>query len=160
MSSTVPGSPLFVFTPAGGRVECSAFSAPFKVLAVILVTMAAAWTWQMWSDGLLTLTLQSSGWLLAALGMMIFTEWHILRGKTSLDTTTLQQSWVWNKRVELSDLAYVKLIRIRGLNWLIAPRLYTKTFSGKLAVFYASAPAMLIEFQRLEEELKVLRTQC
>lgn len=91
--------------------------------------------------------------------MMAYTEWHIVRGKTTLDSTCLQQSWVWAKRTELRDLAYAKLIRVRGLDWLIAPRLYTKTFSGKLAVFYAAAPEMLAEFQRLEQELKTLRNQ-
>lgn len=152
-------SPKFMFNPSDGRVECSAFSTPFKVIAVVLVTMAAGWTWQMWADGILVLTLQSSGWLLAALGMMVFTEWHILRGTTSLDSTALQQSWIWDKHVKLNDLAYTKLIRLRGLEWLIAPRLYTKTFSGKLAVFYAASPSMLAEFQRLESELKALRNQ-
>lgn len=112
----------------------------------------------MWLDGLLILTMQSSGWLLAALCMMVVTQWYILRGKTSLDESALQQSWVWNKRVELKDLAYAKLIRIRGLDWLIAPRLYTKTLSGKLTVFYASKPAMLMEFERLETAIKALRT--
>jgi len=150
-------SPVFSFAPAGGRIECSAFSTPFKALAVGLVTLAMMWAWKMWADGLLILNLQSSGWLLAALCMMAYTEWHILRGKTTLDSKALQQSWVWSKRTELQDLAYAKLIRVRGLDWLIAPRLYTKTFSGKLAVFYAAAPAMLIEFERLEKELKALR---
>ena len=152
------GSLTFAFAPKGGRVECSAFSTSFKSLAAVLVTMAAVWTWRLWQDGVLVMTLQSSGWLLAALCMMIWTEWHILRGRTSLDTLALQQSWIWNKRVELHDLAYARLIQIRGLNWLIAPRLYTKTFSGKLTVFYASEPGVLAEFKRLERELKALQT--
>ena len=150
---------VLAFAPTEGRIECSAFSTPFKALAVFLVTLATVWTWQMWLDGLLILTMQSSGWLLAALCMMVVTQWYILRGKTSLDESALQQSWVWNKRVELKDLAYAKLIRIRGLDWLIAPRLYTKTFSGKLTVFYASKPAMLMEFERLETAIKALRTE-
>ena len=58
---------------------------------------------------------------------------------------------------ELGDLAYCKLIRVRGFEWLIAPRLYTKTYAGKLAIFYASSPAMISEFQRMESELKALR---
>lgn len=151
------GPQVFAFAPKGGRIECSAFSTPFKALAVALVTAAMIWAFKMWIDGVLIFTLQSSGWLIAALCMMAYTEWHILRGKTTLDNTALQQSWVWSKRTELRDLAYAKLIRVQGLDWLIAPRLYTKTFSGKLAVFYAAAPAMLSEFQRLEQELKAVR---
>jgi hypothetical protein len=76
-----------------------------------------------------------------------------------LDSQAIEQAWVWKKRVELSDLAYAKLIRVPGFEWLIAPRLYTKTFSNKLSVFYASDTAMLNEFQRLSSELQAYRLQ-
>ncbi len=150
---------LFTFTPAGGRVESSSFSVPFKVLATALIAPAVAWGWHMWSTGVIAWTLASSGWLLAALCLMLYTGWYIYNGKTTLDNITLEQTWVWHKRAELRQLAYVKLIRMRGLEWLIAPRLYTKTYAGKLAIFYASSPAMLAEFQRMEAELKALRVR-
>ena len=150
---------LFSFTPAGGRVESSAFSIPFKVLATALILPAVVWGWQMWSSGTIALTLASSGWLVAALCLMLYTGWYIFNGRTTLDSAALEQTWVWRKRTELRQLAYVKLIRLRGLDWLIAPRLYTKTYAGKLAIFYASSPAMLAEFQRMESELKALRTR-
>jgi len=149
----------FAFTPQGGRLECSAFSIPFKALALAIVTLALAWGWRLWSNHLVEFTVQSGGWLIAALAMMLYTEWHILRGTTVLDAQAIRQSWVWNKQVDLQQLAYAKLIRLRGLEWLIAPRLYTKTFSGKLATFYAADSAMLAEFKRLEQELTVLRQQ-
>ncbi len=138
----------------------AAFSLPFKLLAVALIAMALAWATHMWSTGMLEWSLRSSGWFLAALGMMSYTVWHILNGKTTLDETALQQTWVWRKRVELHELAYAKLIRVRGLEWLIAPRLYTKTFSNKLAVFYAISPTMLQEFQRIELALKEQSAQA
>ena len=148
---------LFTFTPTGGRIESSAFSVPFKVLATALIAPAVIWGWQLWSSGTIALTLASSGWLFAALCLMVYTGWYIFNGKTTLDNITLEQTWVWHKRAELRQLAYVKLIRMRGLEWLIAPRLYTKTYAGKLAIFYASSPAMLVEFERMEAELKALR---
>ena len=150
---------LFSFDPIGGRLECSAFSTPFKVLAVVLVTAAVAWGLHMWVNGLIEATLASSGWLFAALCMMVYTQWYIVTGKTRLSSEALEQSWVWNKRTPLNELAFAKLIRLRGFDWLIAPRLYTKTFSGKLAVFYAADKAMLAEFERLEHELKAVRTR-
>lgn len=150
---------LFSFAPSGGRMECSAFSAPFKFLATALVTAAVAWGWHMWTNGLIETTLASSGWLFAALCMMIYTEWYIVTGKTKLSSEALEQAWVWNKRTKLNELAFVKLIRVRGFEWLIAPRLYTKTFSNKLAVFYAADKAMLAEFERLERELKLVRNR-
>ncbi len=126
---------------------------------MLLVSLVVVWGWRMWAAGQIEANLHSSGWLLATLAMMAYTEWHIFKGKTSLDSTTLQQSWMWHKRVELCELAYAKLFRIRGLDWLIAPRLYTKTFSGKLAAFYAAGPDMLAEFQRLELALNARLTQ-
>ena len=148
---------LFSFTPAGGRVESSAFSLPFKVLATALIAPAVIWGGQLWTSGTIAMTLASSGWLFAALCLMVYTGWYIYNGKTTLDNSTLEQTWVWHKRAELRQLAYVKLIRIRGFDWLIAPRLYTKTYAGKLAIFYAASPTMLAEFQRMEAELKALR---
>ena len=150
---------LFSFAPSGGQIVCSAFSATFKSLATVLVAAAVAWGWHMWANGLIEVTLTSSGWLIAALCMMVYTHWYIVTGKTKLSSEALEQSWVWNKRTALNELAFVKLIRVRALDWLIAPRLYTKTFSGKLAIFYASDRAMLAEFGRLEYELKLLRTR-
>ena len=150
---------LFAFVPAGGKVVSSAFSMPFKALAVALIAPALIWAGQMWIEGSVASTLQSGGWLLAALCLLVYTGWFILNGKTTLSCTTIEQTWVWRKRAEINQLAYVKLIRIKGLDWLVAPRLYTKTYSGKLAIFYASAPALLVEFERLEAELKALRTR-
>lgn len=150
----------FVFTPANGPMQCPAFSVPFKLLAVTIVTLAMLWAWHMASQGLIELTLQSSGWLGAALAMMAYTEWHILTGRTTLDPQFLQQTWVWRKRVALNELAYVKLFRVPGLDWLIAPRLYTRTYSNKLSVFYAASPAMLAEFGRLEASLASFRQQA
>lgn len=149
MSEAAPLS----FSPQGGSLSCSAFSGSFKALAVLLVSLAFIWGWRMWAHGLLEPTWQSSGWLLAALGLMAYTEWHILRGKTTLNSETIKQSWMWDKQVALHDLAFAKLFRVRGLDWLIAPRLYTKTFSGKMAAFYAADPAMLAEFKRLAQAL-------
>ncbi len=156
---SLTGEPAFTFTPQGGPLECSAFTASFKALAVVIVGAGFVWAWRMWASGILGASLQSSGWLAAALGMMAYTEWFILTGKTSLDGTALKQTWMWNKRTELRELAYAKLIRVRGMEWLIAPRLYTKTFSGKLAVFYAASPAMLAEFERLAQALQTMRNQ-
>ena len=148
---------LFSFAPSGGRVESSAFSVPFKILATALIAPAVIWGGQLWTSGTIAMTLASSGWLFAALCLMVYTGWYIYNGKTTLDNSTLEQTWVWHKRAELRQLAYVKLIRIRGFDWLIAPRLYTKTYAGKLVIFYASSPDMLVEFQRMEAELKALR---
>jgi hypothetical protein len=72
---------------------------------------------------------------------------------SSVSSTHLKQSWIWNKEMLISDLAYVKLIRLRGFDWLIAPRLYARTHGGKFASFYASTPAVLEQFEKISTKL-------
>lgn len=147
----------FLFTPLRDRTESNAFSLAFKTLTVVVVSLASGWAWQMWTGGVLELRWETSGWMGAALCMMLYTQWFILKGVTVLDAQTIEQTWVWKKQVQLNDLAYAKLIHIRGFEWLIAPRLYTKTFSNKISVFYAADASMLEELQRLANELQAHR---
>ena len=113
------------------------------------------WAGHMLVNGQLEPTLSSSGWVGLALSMMSYTGWYILTGVTTLDSMALQQTWVWHKRIDLRELAYAKLIRVPGFDWLIAPRLYTKTASNKLTVFYASSKPMLAELKKIESALQV-----
>ena len=147
----------FVFPLPEGPLSAPAFSKTFKLIAIAVVLMAWAWSWQLWFLDVLAPTLQSSGWIVAALALMSYTLWHVLRGRTQLSALAIEQSWVWTKRMELSQLAYAKLVRVRGLEWLVAPRLYTRSFAGKMAVFYTADPALLALFTRLETELRATR---
>lgn len=148
----------FSFTPSRPEQAGPAFTRPFKLLATLLVAACAAWLASLWRAGALG-TGGSSGlvWFLSALALMLYTWWHILSSRTRLDGTALQQSWIWDKKLELRELAYCKLIRIRGLDWLIAPRLYARTLLGKFAVFYAADPELLADFERLARELEAFR---
>ena len=89
---------------------------------------------------------------------MAYTVGHLLMGKTTLTSKGLGQTWIWDKQVELRDLAYAKLIRVPGLDWLIAPRVYVRTLMGKFTVIYACDPDMVEEFKRLSAELKKFRS--
>lgn len=148
------GPPPFRFEPAGGAIRGPAFSVFFKVLATVLVFGSAAWFARLWLAGALPGLLT---WFLAALAMMLYTWWCVLRSVTTLDTEALHQSWIWDKKLELRELAYGKIVRVPGLDWLIAPRLYARTLMGKFAVFYATDPRMIAEFERLAFELKAFR---
>lgn len=80
---------------------------------------------------------------------MIFTVASIYRSQTTLTDKTLKQTWIWDKEVALPELVYAKLIRVRGFDWLIAPRLYVRTMMGKFTVFYAAEKPMIQAFERL-----------
>jgi len=153
------GPPPFRFTPSRGpTMHSRALSPCFKLLATALALGLAYWFIVLWLDGKVAGGAVSiMSWFMAALAMTLYTWWHILRSVTSLDSSQLQQTWVWPKKMELRELAYGKLIRVRGLEWLIAPRLYVRTLLGKFAVFYAADPAMIAEFERLVAELKDFR---
>lgn len=153
------GPPPFRFTPAhAGRIS-PAFSLPFRILATLIVAAGSLWLALLWHAGSLGTPGRSSGlgWLIAGMVLMLYTWWHILRSRTRVDETALHQTWVWDKKLELRELAYCKLIRVRGLDWLIAPRLYARTLMGKFAVFYAADPLVLADFERLVRELAAFR---
>jgi hypothetical protein len=156
------GPPPFRFTPTTQPQRCRAFSLPFRVLAMAMVAWCAYWVFSLWSSGQLNAgsgqaVASGLNWALAALALMAYTLWCILTSITTLTSGTLEQTFVWNKKVELRELAYVKLIRVPGLDWLIAPRLYCRTLLGKFSVFYAADTQMIADFERMRDELSAFR---
>lgn len=135
-----------------GPVQGPAYSRAFRALALGIVlacsagTAQLAWTEQLKGGGLV--------WSLAALAMMGWITWHILRSRTTLSSERLHQSWVWDKHLALQDLAYARVIRIPGLDWLVAPRLYARSLGGKFTVFYGASPALIAEFTRLQQTVR------
>lgn len=151
------GPPPFRFVPREPGIVSPAFSRPFKVLATLIVLGCVAAFAQSGMAAQRTGSAWGGGWFIAGLLLVAYTWVTILRSVTRLDAVALHQSWMWDKRLDLADLAYCKLIRVKGLDWLIAPRLYARTLMGKFSVFYAASPAMLAEFERLTSELKAFR---
>jgi hypothetical protein len=152
------GPPPFRFSPQTPDLCASAYTLAFKVLTCGMVALASLWLTSLWSKGALG-SGGSSGlaWFITALALMLYTSWHILTSTTRLDATTLHQSWVWDKKMELRELAYCRMIRFPGLDWLIAPRLYARTLSGKFSVFYVAEPHLISEFERLAKEVAQFR---
>jgi hypothetical protein len=134
-----------------------AYSRTFRLLATLLVFGACAWLAMLWYAGKLQLSSSLGLWFLAAAAMMLYTWFCIVSGVTTLDEAQLQQTWMWSRKMELRELAYARVIRVRGLEWLIAPRIYLRTLTGKFAVFYAADAAMVREFERLAAELAAFR---
>jgi hypothetical protein len=135
-----------------GPVQGPAYSLAFRLLAIGIVLACSAgtaqlvWVGQLSGNGVL--------WSLSALAMMGWMTWHILRSRTTLSPESLHQTWVWDKHLALQELSYARIIRIPGLDWLIAPRLYARTLGGKFTVFYAASPALVAEFTRLQQAVR------
>ena len=137
-------------------ISGKAFSVAFRVLAILLVEGVAWWAYVLWSNGKLGNSLTTSMlWLVAAIILMAITVYYVFRSVTSITATHLKQSWIWDKEMLVADLAYAKLIRLRGFEWLIAPRLYARTHGGKFASFYASTPDVLQQFEKISSKLKL-----
>lgn len=154
------GPPSFRFElPDGQPMQGPAFSPAFKLIATVLLAGTTGWFVNLWLAGKVSGGIVSIlSWFLAALVLMAFTWWSIVRSVTRLDAEAVRQTWVWNKKMELRELAYGKLIRVPGFDWLIAPRLYLRTLEGKFQVFYAADPRMIAQFERLVRELKAFRS--
>jgi len=150
------GPPPFVFRPEGGRVEGPAFSRVFQSLATVLVAGGIGWIWRLYQRDAITVG-PGLLWVAAGLGLMLWTWVCVLRSRTAITGAVIEQRWIWDKRLPLADLAYCKLIRVTGLEWLIAPRVYVRTLSGKFLVFYGATPALVSEFSRLSRELAEFR---
>ena len=157
-NNTLPamGPPPFKFVPTVVGAS-PAYSITFKLLATVIVFGCSAAFLQNWWTGRAAGGVAGGGWFLGAVLLLLYTWVNILRSTTRIDEQGLSQTWVWNKHMELRELAYGKLIRVRGLEWLIAPRLYVRPLMGKFAVFYATSPEMIAEFERLVKELKAFR---
>lgn len=148
----------FRFTPEGGEVAGPAFSRTFRAFATVIVGGCILWFAQLWSRGALGSGVSTgTGWFIAGLVLMAWTWWSIMVSRTRISASGLHQRWVWDKAMPFDDLAYARLIRVPGLGWLIAPRLYVRTLAGKFTVFYGASPALIREFERLGEELKAFR---
>ena len=154
------GPPPFRFELPGGQpLRGPAFSPAFKFIATVLVAGTVGWFIQLWMAGKVSGGAVSIlSWFLAALALMGYTWWCIVRSVTQIDADAITQTWVWNKKMELRELAFGKMIRVRGFEWLVAPRLYVRTLTGKFTVFYAADPRMIREFERLVLELKAFRS--
>lgn len=153
----------FKFQPSTPEPSGRAFSLTFRILAMTMLVMSLVWMLKLWFLGDLgaqeTTPASAKVWFGAAWGLMAYTCWHIWTSRTCLKDQTLAQSWIWNKQVAISELAFCKLIRIKGLEAVLAPRLYARTLNGKITVLYTADPLVLKDFERLCQELTQFRNE-
>lgn len=151
----------FEFAPTRDVVEGAAFSGSFKTITLLTVVGSAYWLLALWQQGKFGDTgftgLKAAGWFVLAWVLLAWTAWHVMRSRATLDTQGLHQTWIWDKHMAYGDLAYAKLIRIRGLEWFMAPRFYVRNLVGKFAVFYVTSPEVMAECERLSKELQEFR---
>lgn len=152
----------FRFELQAEKLEGPAFSVAFKSLTCLVVTLSGYWLFSLWQQGKFGGQadfegLRFAGWFILGWGLLACTAWFVLISRVRLDSSGITQSWMWVKHFDFDDLAVAQLIRIRGLEWLFAPRLYARRLDGKFSVFYVSDASVMLEMNRLSQELKAFR---
>ena len=152
----------FRFQPQPEVLEGAAFSRSFQALTGFILVGSGYWLLSLWQQGKFggdtgIAGLRAAGWFILAWALLAWTAWHVLQSRARIDAQGIHQTGIWDKHVAFDDLAFAKLIRMRGLEWLIAPRMYVRTLVGKFAVFYVEDATVLAECERLCVELKTFR---
>ena len=137
-------------TPPGQPMSGPAFGPVFRLLAWSILLALAAWIWRLQPDW----RSSQGAWVGVAWAMLAYICWHIQRSRIVLDGEKIEQTWMWRRRMSLRELAYLKVMRVRGLEFLIAPRLYARNLGSTFSFFYCADKAMLDEFARLAEALR------
>ena len=159
---TALGPKPFVFLPTTDPLEGPAFSRAFQAITWVTLLGSGYWLLSLWQQGKFGGEtgldgLRAAGWFVLGWGLLAWTTWHVMFSHCRLDATGIHQTWIWDKHMSYDELAYAKLIRIRGLEWFMAPRFYVRTLLGKFAVFYVSSPHVQQECERLSAELSAFR---
>ena len=146
-SSSLP----YPYTPPAQPMSGPAFGPVFRLLAWSILLALAVWIWRLQPDW----RSSQGAWVGVAWAMLAFICWHIQRSRIVLDGEKIEQTWMWRRRMSLRELAYLKVMRVRGLEFLIAPRLYARNLGSTFSFFYCADKAMLDEFARLAEALRL-----
>lgn len=140
----------YPYQPPPQAMNGQAFGPVFKAMAWSILLTLLVWIWRLDFDWR-----SSQGALVAAAwAMLAYIVWHIQRSRIVLDAEKIEQTWMWRRRLALRELAFIQVMRVRGLEFLIAPRIYARNLGGTFTFFYCSDRAMLDEFARLAEALR------
>ncbi len=127
-----------------------AFGPLFKALAWGMSLGLGAWIWRLEIDW----RTRHGAWVAVAWAMLVCIAWFIQRSRTVLDAQGIEQTWMWRRQVALRELAMLKVMRVPGLEFLIAPRVYARTLGGRFHFFYCHDRRLLQEFSRLSQALR------
>lgn len=116
-------------------------------MAVIMVLSLLAFA--VWSVPALRTTDWSLGNLVIYGGALLCIVWvgyWIFRSRIRLEGEVLTQTWLWTKREQAAEVAQLKLVHVRGLEQVMAPRLLVRRRNGAITWFYAADARLLTGF--------------
>lgn len=136
-------------SPGPASVSGPAFPHLIKALSTALVVAVLVWgagalREVVWAD----FSLGAAVLFGSALLITVIVWLWMLKSRTQISHETIEQTWIWHKRVQIKDITQAKLIYVPYLSWLIAPRLIVRAGMG-LQVFYSADPSVLKAFALL-----------
>jgi hypothetical protein len=141
---------IYNVTPASG----AAFGVFFKLLAIGMAAGIALWFAYLYQLGRFgDAGLKGIGLLLVGVAMVLYFAWHIARSRCSVDEQAIEQTWMWQRRYLLADVVFIKLLGVRSLDWLVAPRAYLRLADGKFAFVYFSGAPLRTAFEQLTQQM-------
>lgn len=132
-------------------VEGASYAWGTRVLATLLVLGLVLLAWRHAGHPALAQPSRPAlVYLLCALLIVTIGYWQVLRSRTRIDATHLRQGvGPLQRSVALADIAQLLLIRVRGLEWLITPRLVVRSRSLGRCSFHGADARLLRAFERL-----------
>ncbi|MBX3642694.1 MAG: hypothetical protein KF720_06440 [Rubrivivax sp.] len=126
------------------------FAPGAKVAATLLMLLLAAMAWRN-ADHPALRQLSAPVLLLALLAAAIVAAgyWSVLRSHTAIDGAEIRQIGLLPRRVALADIAQLKLVRLRGLEWLVTPRLVVRARGLGTSTFYCADAGVLDAVEQL-----------
>ncbi len=140
----------YPYTPPPSTLCGRAFGPVFRALAWGILLALLVWVWRLDFDW----RSSHGAWVAVAWAMLAYIAVHIQRSRIILDGQAVEQTWMWRRRMALRELAFMKVMRVRGLEFLIAPRIYARNLGGTFVFFYCHDRALLDEFERLAQALQ------
>jgi hypothetical protein len=86
--------------------------------------------------------------LLGSAAMLGVSYYWFLRAVTTIDAAGIRQSWLYDKRVDWSDVRGAKMIGIPYLSWLFPPRMVVRTGTA-FTTFNGGSREVLVEFAKI-----------
>lgn len=131
-------------------VSGASFPLVIQCLSTVLVASIGVAAWA--GRASLAPWFESMQWMalcVAASAMVMWGYLNILFSRTSLGPAGLSQGWLLQTRVPLTDITRVKFLRVRGLDWLLAPRMVTRTHLRGAVTFWSADPRVIERMDRL-----------